>query len=294
MRPRERRAADCSAGYTLIEVLVALTIGAFVIGVLLQMVIGQGRYVEGQSAREEVQQNSRVTLELIGSELRGLPSGGALVRADADSLTIRSPRVWGSICDVSGSATLDVAFPSVPGMSFTVNTGTGAMVNLGRPTAPVWSSAVTVTSIGPPTDSCGGVTLSAGIEGRRVVLAGPAEAEGVGPSVGNVIYLYDLLTYQTGVSEVVRGRWIQRRIGSGPTASKQPMIGPVSDTEGLHFRYYADASDAPLGTPISEESVRNSVSRIQMTVRTVARNGRGDERASKTDTIFISLRNRQF
>lgn len=273
---------------------MALIIGSVVIGVLLQVISGQGRYVEGQSALEEVQQNSRVTLELIGSELRGLPGGGSLVRADADSLTIRSPRFWGSICDVTGPTTIEVAIPSVPGMSFTTNTGTGALVNLGDPTAPIWSGAHSITSIGPPELSCGGVLLPAGIEVRTLMLTGAPVHAGTTPQAGNPIYVYDEVTYRTGVSTGVPGRWIQRRIGSGPTASNQPMAGPVADDQGLGFRYFANSSPLPLPTPITNESTRDSVSRIELSVWAVGRNGSGEDRASRTDTTMISLRNRRF
>lgn len=273
---------------------MALIIGTVIVGVLLQMISGQGRYFEGQSAREEVQQNSRVALELIGSELRGVPGGGSLVRADADSLTIRSPRFWGSICAVTDPTNIEMAFPSVPGMSFTVNSGTGVMVNLGQPGQPEWSDAVAVTSIGGATDSCGGAPLPAGVKRLSVALAGTPMHAGTAPAAGNVVYLFDQVTYRTGTSAGVPGRWIQRRIGSGPTASNQPMAGPVSDEEGLRFRYYTDASGLPLPTPILDESIRDSVSRIEMSVQAVARNGRGEDRASKTDTIMISLRNRRF
>src|SRR5687767_12028100 len=81
-----RPALDRS-GFTLIELLVAIVIGSVVVGSLFQMISGQGRFVELQSAREEVQQNGRAAVELIGSELRTIAGGEALVLATEDSIT---------------------------------------------------------------------------------------------------------------------------------------------------------------------------------------------------------------
>lgn len=269
-------------------------IGSIVTGVLLQMISGEAQYVEGQSARQEVQQNSRVALELIGSELRSLAGGGSLVRADDDSLTIRTPRIWGSVCAVPGPTTVDVAFPDVPGMSFSVNSGTGLVVNLGQATTPVWSSAVTVSSIGAGANTCGGAALPTGVQRRSLVLTGTPSSGGSTPLPGNLVYVYDQVTYRTGMSSGVPGRWIQRRIGDGANAANQPMAGPVNDGGGLEFRYFTNSSSLPLSTPIVDTAVRDSVSRIALTVHAVSRNGRGDDRASKTDTILVPLRNRRF
>src|SRR5690606_941020 len=97
----------------------------------VELVGGQARFVEMQSAREEVQQNTRAALELIGSELRALPPGGALVRAADDSITLRTARFWGVVCAIGGATSLDIALPALAGASFATNTGTGVVVNLG-------------------------------------------------------------------------------------------------------------------------------------------------------------------
>jgi prepilin-type N-terminal cleavage/methylation domain-containing protein len=88
------------AGFSLIELLVALMISGLLATVMFQLMSGQGRFVEIQSAREEVQQNSRAALDLIGNDLRTLPGGESLVRADDDSITVRTARItpWTSHC----------------------------------------------------------------------------------------------------------------------------------------------------------------------------------------------------
>ena len=60
-------------GFTLIEILVALLISGLVVSSIFQVLQGNGRFVEMQSAREEVQQNARAALDLIAGDLRGVP-----------------------------------------------------------------------------------------------------------------------------------------------------------------------------------------------------------------------------
>lgn len=99
-------------GFTLIELAVALLIGALLITVVLQMVSGQVRVTAVQSAREETQQNTRGALEIMGSELRSAVPAGILAAAP-QSLTFMQPRAWGVLCaDAAAQGTFNVAVPN--------------------------------------------------------------------------------------------------------------------------------------------------------------------------------------
>lgn len=285
------RPAHEEVGFTLIELLVALVIGALVVSSLFRFLTGQGQFVEMQSAREEVQQNSRAALELISGELRTVPRGDALVAASSDEITFRSARLWGIVCGGSGS-TLSVAFPIVDGANYTVNGGTGVIVNLGTAAGPIWSNAVAVSSngISAASSSCDGAALPAGVEGRTLTLGGTPQNGATTPTVGNILYVYDQVSYRTGTSAGVPGRWIQRQIGSG---ANQPMAGPISEGDaGLRFQYFATGSSTPVATPITDAAVRASVSRITVTVQSVSRHSGDTVEQVKADTAVIPLRNR--
>ncbi len=261
------------------------------VSALFRFLTGQSDFVERQSAREEVQQNARAALELIGSELRTVPQGDALVFASSDVITFRSARLWGVVCGGSG-ATLDVAFPVLEGGNHTVNTGTGVIVNLGTPSSPVWTQAVTISAngIGAASSVCDGVDLPPEVERRTLTLSGIPQSGAQSPSAGNVLYVYDQVSYRAGVSQGVPGRWILRQIGTG---ANQPLAGPIADGDaGLRFQYFAMGSSAPLSTPITDAGTRASVSKIITTVQSVSRHS-GDRIAEvKTDTVAIPLRNR--
>jgi prepilin-type N-terminal cleavage/methylation domain-containing protein len=283
-------AAD-ARGFTLIELLVGLSLSGIIVGVLFQFISGQGRFVERQSSREEVQQNTRAALELIGSEMRTVPGGDAIVRAATDSLTIRTPRVWGVVCALPGGNALDLVLPTLVGVTYTTNLGAGVVVNLGTATSPLWSSAVSATGVSAADASCNGSALPAGVERRRLSLASLPSSGSTTPVIGNVVYLYEQVTYRTGTSGTIPGRWIQRRIGDQLGSTNQPMAGPVTDTNGLSFQYFGSGG-AAVPAPITSATARASVTRVMVVVESVSRNRMNDQRETKADTIIVPLRNR--
>lgn len=276
--PHARRTAD--GGFTLVELLVAIVLGGIVVGVLFQLIGGQGRFVELQSAREEVQQNTRAALELIGSEIRSMPHGSALVAATDDEITLRATRFSGVVCSQEhGGAALDVVFPEIPGVSWTVNQGTGLLVH--GDTASGWDHA-RVSSIGAAAPICDGEPVSPGAEVRRVTLAGSLPA-----MPGDVVSVADEITYRSGASSV-DGLWIQRRLGAG---THQPFAGPILADRGLRFEYFSGDSPTRLSTPITDPVIRAGVTRIAVSVAAVSRNRVAGEAQMKADTLVVALRN---
>jgi type II secretory pathway pseudopilin PulG len=269
----------------MIELLVALVISGILASVMFQVMAGQGRFVEVQSAREEVQQNARVATELIGSELRTVPRGG-LETGAANSITIRAPRLWGVVCDASGG-TYNVTFPRIGGATFGVNAGT----HLAGEVQQVPTTGGRVSAIGAAAATCDGRAIST-FEGRSVTLLNtPLTPSNASPQPGDPVYLYDQVTYLTGTSVGIAGTWIMRRLGTG---AAQPMAGPIASGEGgepvgLRFVYFEDGSAAPLATPVTNPDI---VSRVMMIVRAESRPNSANARQWQEDTVMISLRNR--
>jgi prepilin-type N-terminal cleavage/methylation domain-containing protein len=289
------RPARSAAGFTLVELMVALVVGGLLSGVIFQFLGGQVRFVEMQSAREEVQQNARAAVDLIGSELRTVPPVDGIEMAHEDSLTLRVPRVWGVVCTASGG-TLTVAIPRLNGVSYAANTATDMVVDVrGAAGAPDWTTPVRVSTVGAAAAPCGGA-LGATVESRTVSLTGTptSPTSGRTPVAGDVAYIFDRVTYRVGTSGAAEGMWIQRRLGW--TGGNQPMAGPIAPSEtagtsGLRFLYFANASATPMTAPLSEAQ-RRSVSRVTMIVRTSSRDRTPGPEQFQEDTVVISLRNR--
>lgn len=284
-----------SAGFTLIEVMVALVISAILAGVIFQLVRGQGRFVSVQNAREEVQQNARGAMEIISSELRTIhPSGLAVAQKSA--LTFRLPRAWGISCGVGAgvgtATTLTAVFPAALPAGMTALAGISGI--MGDETA---NAALVYT----PTPASATVQT---VTGRAVVdLTAVGNAcsalRPVGPSTevvalqftgtglpvvprGNRLYLYQTVTYDVDDSPD-GAQWIHR--------NGQPMAGPlVTDTSGLVFNYWQNAGNTRLTAPVTAADLP-TVGRVAVSVRTKSR-GRGGPTQYATDSMTVLLWNR--
>lgn len=294
------RPALNSRGFTIVELLIALVISGLLVGVIFQLMEGQGRYVSIQSAREEVQQNTRAAVELIGSELRTAPAGDGIELAAEDSIRVRAARFWAVVCvGTNNGNNATVRMPKLEGGSMTLNSGTYFVANVSSdPALPEWTNGVVVTGIGAPLASpplaClipGEATLPPGVEVRTLNFASRPNGLVTGEQAvpGDVAYVYDQVTYRTGAS-TTGGDWIQRRIGSANGARNQPMAGPITPGNGLKFTYYSGATVVP--APVADAATRATIDRLRMVVETISRNRPGSNRQLKADTVMISLRNR--
>jgi prepilin-type N-terminal cleavage/methylation domain-containing protein len=279
-----------SAGFTLIEVMVALVISGILAGVIFQLVRGQGRFVSVQNAREEVQQNARGALEIISSELRTIhPSG--LVTAQNSALTFRLPRAWGISCGIGSTTELTAVFPAALPAGMTALAGISGIMGDETP-----DGALVYT----PTPASG---TAQSVTGRAIVdleMAGNAcsTVRPVGASDevvalrftgtnlpvvprGNRLYLYQTVTYN--VAQSSGQYWIYR--------NAQPLAGPlVTDTSGLVFNYWQNAGVTRLPAPVAAADVP-TVGRVGVSVRTKSR-GRGGPTQYATDSMTVLLWNR--
>jgi prepilin-type N-terminal cleavage/methylation domain-containing protein len=284
-------------GFTLVEVLVALVLAVLLGGVIFQVVQGESRFATVQSAREEVQQNSRGALEILASELRSAQPAG-LVSADTNSLSFLLPRVWGISCGGGNGTSLPVIFPKAGGTVFDLNSASGILADTGAAGAPAWGPSpvptassrardITLTALNPALgasgNACSGIRedadanalLAAYTVGGTNIPRAPA---------GNTVYLYQLVTYTVAASG--SEYWIYRTLGSG---SAQPLAGPIDGANGLALTYY-DNTGAHIAQPITTLAALKTVARVGITVKTKSR-AQGNANLTDTQTTSISLRN---
>jgi prepilin-type N-terminal cleavage/methylation domain-containing protein len=284
------RRADPRAGFTLVELIVSLVIGAILVGSVFQFVNGQARMAGLQSAREEVQQNARGALEIVGSDLRGAISAG-IVTANQRSLELLLPARWGVVCKTGGGSTT-VMFPAdgLPAPTAGQTWGLLARENTGGapwlPALPVRATitAVAAANVNDATTGCPALTPD-GIDPVAFVLSGanhPAVAAGAMAAV------YQRVRYD--VASGPGGAWIRRSNGVGTDGqySMQPLAGPVDSTV-VRFQYYGGATGALIGTTVPTPYLQ-ALSRIQFRVRMNSK----QQRTAITydqDSVSIQIRN---
>lgn len=301
------------SGFTMIELLVALVLAGILASVIFQLIEGQGRFVSAQSAREEVQQNTRGALELITSELRAVPPGG-IVSAGTSSISFRLPRAWGLLCDapVVGGGTVGVIF--APGTFPESELPVGDLSSVGS--ADAWGLAIPQGGAYADQYVAGGLTAAASTDGNctanlNVGVAkgmtvrqlthgalGTAPAAGVGPRTP--VFVYQRVEYDASTSNVP-GKWLRRRTGT--TTSFQPVAGPLQEGTGtgLVFTYYCRTAGGSYRALTSAELANATdllrIDRVQVKLAMQSRNrisgsGSGARREMQTDSMTVHLRNR--
>ena len=285
-------------GFTLIEVLVSLVLVVLLGGVIFQVVQGESRFATVQSAREEVQQNSRGALEILGSELRSVQRAG-LVRADTSSITFLLPRVWGVSCG-KNAGVLAAIFPSAGGVSFDVNSASGLLGDTTATGTGVWSPSpnpsvsarATVTALtalnpalGVSGNACASVRTSTDANGYLKAYTISGSNIPTVPS-GNTLYLYQYVSYD--VAQSGTEWWIRRNLGTGST-TQQPLAGPLNGANGLAFAYW-DANGNAIASPITALATLKTIARIRITVTTVSRT-KGRTNLTNRQSTSVVLRN---
>ena len=293
-----RRSRSAPAGFSLVEMLVALVISAFMIMILFQLLIGQGRFVQLQSSQEEVQQNARAAVEIVGSELRTVPPG-AIIQATDNALEFLLPRVWGTLCGplTSASTTMQVVVPT--GL-FPADFATNGVWGIAVPGATegdwVGISSVTAVQVNPALPfPCGAMfpQLAVGVWPTGVEVWTLAfTATNVTVPAGRSVFAFQRVRYDTGTPAGVTGTWVQRNLG---LALQQPLAGPLfGGAAGLRFRYFTTTN-----TPISAPGMNNagsaatfrSLSRLGVVVNAESQYALDGRRRTDTDSATVYLRN---
>lgn len=251
----DRPRVDARAGFTFIELLIALIIGGLVVSSIFQVLQGNGRFVQSQSAREEVQQNARAALDLIAADLRAVAPSGILTM-DAARIRFYQPRAWGILCQTirPSSANAWVLFPAdvVPADSFFARPDWGlAVEQTANPEARTGNYLyLTGTSRATTADPCNAVQPTGSSQHIRLGFRSPGNPFVTGDSIapGTQVMLFQEMRYDVAASSIadIPGSWIRRLVGySGSSANMQPLAGPVPASGGLRFTYLrADGSTA--------------------------------------------------
>ena len=293
--------ANRRAGFTLIELLVAVVLTGILATILFQMIRGQTAFTQMQSAREEVDQNTRGALELISSELRAVPSAG-IVSAGADRITFRLPRVWGVLCAPAEPGSAIAIFPPgvMPAEFDALDASTNASWGIAIQRLGTENEYQTYTINGKFENNA---TCNDNLSQPFVGVATPPEGQGVTygaalppvSGIGGRVFLYETVTYDVAASSdaAIPGVWLRRSYGAR-TPQQQPLAGPLDtrdpDVKPLAFRYLCNGTElspAALATPVG----RLAVTSVEVQIGMISRESTRSVQQMERDTQLIHLRN---
>lgn len=291
------------AGFTLIEVTIAVVLSGILATVIFQLLQGQSRFTDAQTGRQAVQENVRGAMELIASELRAVPPG-AIVQAGAHSMRLRVPRAYGTLCTAmgAGNGTAWVAFaPKTMPVDLPAGPLTATNWGVAVPAAAAGTlQGARVTGVvkgGGPCDA----TLrldGAEVEQMNVSYTGLTSAVAVSDAAPVRVFLFQEIEYSVGQSSVTGAEsdWLMRANAAvaGAVSTRQPLAGPLlpdapgSTIGGLTFRYFCDTVER---TPAQATATPNAIDKVRVVLAMRSR-----DRGTKTiqqlaDSTTIHLRN---
>jgi prepilin-type N-terminal cleavage/methylation domain-containing protein len=236
-------------GFTLVELLVVVVLGALLVIAVSQVLITNSRIYTVSNAQIQGQQIMRAGTDVLFGELREISiSGEDLEVMDPDQLVIRSQRAFGLVCDTDYSISPEELTVVTVGNSFRPGDSIFVFADNDpqRTADDVWL-ARTVQSV-DASAVCGG-------RPAQVLTIPDLALSGDTVRVGAPVRAFDRFMYGAFVidGETYLGR--QARGDSPP----DPLVGPIVPAAGVVFRYL-DAQEQV--TTVSAE-----VAQIEVTLR---------------------------
>ena len=280
-------------GLTLIEIIIAMTIFAFLGGLLLSVMLRQQRYQRALADVADSRGRMRDIATIIPTDLRGTSSvGGDLLSIGLTALQFRAAIGSSALCRYSAPTVIELPpkvlasgnvitswiNPPAPGdVVFIYNDGTAAgnvddtwtQFTITDTTSAVdatWCPAGGVTSITKAADDGQRkyrVTLSAAPDPLRIKPGAPIRfAREVRYSLYAASDANWYVGYETCTPSGTPGV-------AGACANREVLAGPVraastdTTTSGLYFVYYAQD-----GTPITNPALAGQIARVGIGLRT--------------------------
>jgi prepilin-type N-terminal cleavage/methylation domain-containing protein len=267
-------------GFTLIEVMISLTIIGVIGVTMTRLMTSQMRYFQMQSAQKAARSISRGTWNVLRGDLRMVEATGGVTSATNTQLVVKVPYAIGLFCAGStvsllptDSLTYAQAVPA--GYAWKDTSASGAYSYVSSATAPGAGVASTCTAAG--------VQITTLTNGKLITLPSAPPA---GATAGSPIMLFQTITYEFKASAVNASKTALWRTVTGGTASELAFPFDTS----ARFRYYALDVDTSQITPPAVANIRGIDLQLDaLSENTVA--GRPSPEASKLRTS-IFFRNR--
>jgi prepilin-type N-terminal cleavage/methylation domain-containing protein len=292
-------------GYTLVELLIAMTILGIMGTLVAQIMMSQQRFFQRLSEQSNVRRELRNTLGTLPTELRGLSTpGGDISSFGASSLTFRATIGTSVVCAEPSNTVIDVPPPNTARTTVTnwvtVPSVGDTVFALRHDSLAVkgdfWSAhRITSVSTGAglcPTSAYTDAVLDAGKLRYRFTVT-PALPDSV--AIGSALRFsrsarYELATQSSGRwylqrSELQNGAW------ASPVVLSGPYLAPALNGSGGLALTYFDST----GVAIAAGGDARRIARIDVALRALGQGGSARNSAAPNDSLRLSIavRNRR-
>lgn len=245
MHVRMRSARAERRGFTLVEIMIALTLLAIVAVAFTKVVRSQVRFADRQASEKDARDISRSGLNALLTDIRMVDADSGITLATRDSFTVLAPYAEGVVCGPNASGTgsviallpydsLTYAEGGYSGYAYIDTTTTGVAY---QQRYQYIKNSITPTKL----DSAGTATSAPCRTGTDTVSIFKQGAVLVLPAIPvqsryQAAMLVRYVTYSFKPSASIPGaRGLYRRVVNGPRGDEE-LVAPF-DT-GAQFRYY--------------------------------------------------------
>jgi len=256
------------AGFTLVELIIAITVGGFVLGAIFRVMQGNQRFYSAQSLILDIQQNVRAVVQVLPGDLRELDAGdGDIIAMSDTSITIKAMRGLAITCTAPnvGSAQITVRNTQTFGYRAMDAARDSVLIfrdgNISLTDDDTWLRApIAGMASGTCADGTTGTQLTlTGMIGGTAQLGPNSSPNDDGVLVGAPLRSFEVVTYR--LYDDGTGMWWLgiRNYSGGAWSATSPIAGPLRANDGLNLEY-RDASGNVTAVP-------TDVAQIRLTVR---------------------------
>jgi prepilin-type N-terminal cleavage/methylation domain-containing protein len=236
-------------GFTLVELLVAMTILGILGAALTKLYISQARSYDLQTQLRKARFVSRTAVNAAVSDLRMVEATGGVVSATATQVVVRVPYAMGIVCANTGTQTTIALFP-VDSVAYATAgfSGYAWRDSLGNYTYQETSPQLLSDLL----SVCTAAHVTVLTNGRVIAVKPPLPATlPAVTAVGTPVFLIQRLTYEFKASTALPGRTALWRSVTA-TSQTDELIAPFDAT--AKFRFFvlnSDTAQAAVPSPLS-------------------------------------------
>jgi len=218
-------------GFTLVELLVTLTVMAVLGMALTRLLTNATRFVSRQDAMLSARQGARAALNTIVAELQLVGDSGLTAAvADGKSVTVRLPYAFGVTCRRASSQSFVASLLPVDSLTY-ASAAPGGFA--WRRLTGVYTNVPGAYTVAPSADAalCDADSVRIVPGGSRVVVSGYPAVNA--PDSLAVFTLFQMVTYRFGSSTNLPGRTaLWRKAGGG---GDEELVAPFGAAAGFGF-----------------------------------------------------------
>lgn len=256
-----RARARIRRGFTLVEIVITLTILGVVGAALVKLILVQARFSQSQMALRSARTVARNAMNIMLTDLRMVQDKDGLIAASRGSVTARIPVAFGLVCSTAGGTTISLV-PVDSAMS-ALGRYAGFAVRDSATGEYSYRDASLPMPISALTNGLGTVCTTAGVgsvtyNGRSSRVVTLIDSPGGPANVGWPAFIYQEVTYKFAASESYPGRlglWRLVKTNDPSLPMKDEIIAPFDTSARFRF-YVLNADAAQDGVPASLNDVR--------------------------------------